>query len=264
MTPMASSTDRETYVRLNGVFVPPSVGDETVSAVRPLCLEIGRGEFLSVVGPRRCGKDLLLRMIAGLDPVISGNIEFYDEDGPEVRRVGYVFREPLLLPWRSVLENVMLEAEILRLDRRSLEQRASRLLASLALEGLEDCRVLELQPEQARCVSICRALLCNPSLLLMDDPFSSMDFGAREDAVAAFQRLWMESRFAVVLATSDISEAVQLADRVMLMAPDPPRILRILEIDLPRPRRLDKTTTPLITDYANRVRTIFHAEAMPL
>ncbi len=260
---MTCGTQRETYLRLNEVSVAPSSGDAAAHKVGPFCLEIRRREFLCVAGPHRCGKDLLLRLIAGLEPATSGTIELVSENPTEPRRVGLVFHDPLLLPWLSVVENVMLEAEILDLDRRRLEERATRLLASLALEGLEETPVYELRIEQARRVAICRALLNSPPLLLMDDPFDSMGVGVRERAAADFQRLWMESSFAVVFATSDISEAVQLADRIVLMAPDPPRILQILDVDLPRPRRLDKTTTPLIADCASRARRILHAEGMP-
>jgi NitT/TauT family transport system ATP-binding protein len=255
---MASKPDLGIHIRLNEVSARHS-GD----VVGPLSLEIGRRELLSLIGPGNCGKSLLLRVIAGLEPLISGSIDFVCEKDPGGKDMGFVFRDSVLLPWRSVLGNVTLEAEIRGLDRRTSEQQARRLMAAMSLGGIEDRPPHDLQFEETQRAAICRALLHNPALLLMDDPFGRMDFEAREHLVADFQRLWMESRFAVVLVTEDIDEAVQLSDRVVLMSRSPGRILQTLEIDLPRPRRLDKATTPQIAEYSSRIRTIFRAQGLP-
>ncbi len=177
--------------------------------------------------------------------------------------MGFVFQDSVLFPWRNVLRNVTLGAEIQHLEPRIVEQRARHLLAALSLTGYEDCLPHDLRFEEAQRAAICRALLNSPTLLLLDDPFGRMDFAAREHLVSDFQRFWMESRFAVVLATGDISEAVRLSDRVVLMLQGPGRILQILEINIPRPRRLDKTTTPQIADYCSHIRTIFRAQGFP-
>jgi len=262
LSAMASKPDLGTHFRLNEAFGAYSSGTAEELVVGPLSLEIGSGEFVSVVGSGDRTRSLLLRMIAGLVPLQSGSIDFAGEDGSETRSIGFVFQDSVLLPWRNVLQNVTLEAEIRKLDRRSFEQRARCLLAAMGLPGIEDQPAHELKIGQAQRVAICRALLHNPPLLLIDDPFVHMDFAAREHFVVDFQRLWMESRFAVMLATGDISEAVQLSDRIVLMSPSPGRILQVLEIDLPRPRRLDKATTPQIAEYASLIRTIFRAQGL--
>ncbi|HYK88268.1 MAG TPA: ATP-binding cassette domain-containing protein [Acidobacteriota bacterium] len=254
---MASKLDLEIQVSLNEVTVRRSE-----DVVGPLTVQIARGEFLSLVGPGT-GKGLVLRAIAGLEPLESGSIDFHDSGQPAARGLGFVFRDSALFPWRSVLGNVTLEAEIRRLDSRTCEQWALRLLAAMSLAGSENRRPCELLPEEAQRAAICRALLNKPSLLLLDDPFGSMDFAAREHLVSDFQRLWMDFHFAVVLTTGDISEAVLLSDRIMLMSQRPERIIQILEIDLPRPRRFDKATTPLMAEYASRVRTIFRSQGLP-
>ncbi len=255
---MASKPDLGIHLRLTEVSARHS--DE---AVGPVSLEIDGHEFVSLVGPGHCGKSLLLRLIAGLRPPDSGSLDLGSGMSPSRKDVGFIFQDPVLLPWRNILDNVILEAEIHGLDRRASEQRARHLLAALSLAGMENRRPAELQFEEAQRAAICRALLHDPALLLMDDPFARLDFATREHLVSDFQRLWMESRFAVVLATGDVSEAVQLSDRIVLLSARPGRILQILQIDLPRPRRLDKATTPQIAEYCSRIRMVFRAQGLP-
>ena len=262
LSAMASKQNLGSHIRLDEAFGVYSSGSAEELAVGPLSLEVARGEFVSIIGPGDRSKSLLLRMIAGLLPLQSGSIDFVGEGGPDAKSIGFVFEDSALLPWRNVLQNVTLEAEIRKLNRRDTEQRARRLLTAMALPGLEDQQAHELKVEQAQRVAICRALLHEPQLLLMDDPLVRMDFAAREHFATDFQRLWMESRFTAILATGDISEAVQLSDRVVLMSPSPGRIVHVLEIDLPRPRRLDKATTPQIAELASRIRTIFRAQGL--
>jgi NitT/TauT family transport system ATP-binding protein len=257
---MASKPDLGYCLRLIGATSRYPTRTET-TVVGPLSLEIRRGEFLSVVGPSGCGKSLFLRMIAGLNALESGSIDF----GAQTARppIGWIFRNPALLPWRSVLRNATLMADLCAARSPGSEQRARSLLASMSLAGKEDALPHDLRFDEAQRVAICRALLDSPPLLLMDDPFGCMDFLTREHVIADFQRLWMGSGSTVILAAGEISEAVQLSDRVALMACNPGRILQVLAIDLPRPRRLDKATTPLIAEYASRIRTIFHAQGLP-
>ncbi len=260
---MASKLDMGIYLRLSEASARSSVeGDETVEA-GPLSLDVPCGEFLSIIGPSSRVNSLVLHMIAGLEPLRTGSIDFIATEGATPGSVGFVFRKASLLPWRSVLSNVLLEAELQRLDLRTFGQRARRLLATMSLTDCEDLMPHELRFEEAQRVAICRALLNSPSLLLLDDPFSHMELAAREHAVSDVQRLWMEYHFAAVLSTADISEAVQLSDRILLMSQTPARILQKLEINLPRPRRLDKATTPQITDYCSQIRTIFRAQGLP-
>ncbi len=260
---MASKPDLGVHVRLiEACFTHPadSVDEDTVG---PFDLEIRRGEFISILGPAGCGKNRLLRVIAGLRPLESGSVVVQGGGGAGTNRVGFVFRKAMLFPWRNVLRNVTLEADIGGLGRKEVEQRARRLLAEMSLTGFEDRMPSDLQIEEARRVAICRALLAQPPLLLMDEPFSDLDFSAREHIAADVQRMWMESGFTAVLATGQITEAVQLSDRVVLMSRSPGRILQIIDIDLPRPRRFDKATTPQIAGYASRIRTVFLAQGLP-
>jgi NitT/TauT family transport system ATP-binding protein len=263
LSPMASKPDLEFSVRLSDAIARHSVSRTEATVVGPLSLEVGSGEFVSVIGPAGCGKSLLLRVIAGLNPLESGSIEFGGEGQVSRPNIGFVFRDSVLLPWRSVLQNTTLQAELRGLSPPASERRARSLLAAMSLAGKEDALPRDLQFEEAQRAAFCRALLHNPPLLLLDDPLSCMDFLAREHMVADFQRLWMETGFAVVLAAGGISEAVQLSDRVVLMSCNPGRILQTLKIDLPRPRRLDKATTPLVAEYASRIRTVFRAQGLP-
>ncbi len=255
---MASKSDLGIHVRLTEVSARYS--DE---AVGPVSFELDAHEFVSLIGPGNCGKSLLLRLIAGLREPDSGRLDLGSRRSPGRKDVGFVFRDPVLFPWRNVLDNVILEAEICGLDRRASEQRARHLLAAMSLTGVEDRWPADLRFEEAQRAAICRALLHDPVLLLMDDPFGRLDFATREHLVSDLQRLWMESRFAAVLATGDISEAVQLSDRIVLLSPRPGRILQIVAIDLPRPRRLDKATTPQIAEYCSRIRMVFRAQGLP-
>jgi NitT/TauT family transport system ATP-binding protein len=198
-----------------------------------LNLEIRRGEFLSIVGPKGCGKSLLLRIIAGLSAARTGEVIFDATFAARRDKLGFVFRRPALLPWRSILGNLMLRAELDNIERKVFEQCVRHLLASMGLHGLEDCLPCKLQIEQAQRAAICHALVHKPSLVLMDDPLGCMDFVAREHAGADIQRLWMEGSFAVVFATGDVTEAVRLSDRVVLMYPNPGRILQIMAVGLP-------------------------------
>src|SRR5256885_836234 len=197
--------------------------------------------LLEISGPSGCGKTTLLKMVAGLVPYSSGSITVGGRkvDRPQTD-VGIVFQESILLDWRDVLSNVMLQVDIRGMDRATYEAVAKHLLRQTGLEGFENRKPYELSGGMRQRVSICRALVHDPPLLLMDEPFGALDALTREQISMDIQRVWMERRKTALHITHSIPEAVLLADRVVVMSPRPGRIVEILDVDLPRPRRLDK------------------------
>ena len=253
----------EPYIRLREVGkVYDAQGGGAVEACADVSLDIRQSEFVAVVGPSGCGKTTLLKMVAGLVPYSSGSITVGARavDRPQTD-VGIVFQESILLDWRNVLENVMLQVDIRRLDRARYEPVARQLLKATGLQGFEEKKPYELSGGMRQRVSICRALVHDPPLLLMDEPFGALDALTREQISMDIQRVWMDRRKTALHITHSIPEAVLLADRVVVMSPRPGRIVEILDIDLPRPRRLDKLP-PRFNDYAGRIRDIFKAKGV--
>ena len=250
------------YIRLRGVGKRYDTKNGAVEACSDVTLDIRRSEFVAIVGPSGCGKTTLLKMVAGLVPYTSGTISV---GGNQVDRpltdVGVVFQESILLDWRDVLSNVMLQIEIRGADRQTYEPRARDLLKATGLEGFEDKKPYELSGGMRQRVSICRALVHDPPLLLMDEPFGALDALTREQISMDIQRVWMEKRKTAIHITHSIPEAVLLADRVVVMSPRPGRIVEIIEVDLPRPRRLDRLPQSF-NDYAGRIREIFKAKGV--
>jgi len=250
------------YIELNNVGKVYDTQDGVVEACADVSLEIRESEFVAVVGPSGCGKTTLMKMVAGLVPRSSGSITVGGRrvDRPQTD-VGIVFQESILLDWRNVLENVMLQVDIRRLDRSRYEPVARHLLEATGLQGFEERKPFELSGGMRQRVSICRALVHDPPLLLMDEPFGALDALTREQISMDIQRVWMEKRKTALHITHSIPEAVLLADRVVVMGPRPGRIVEIIDIDLPRPRRLDKLP-PLFNEYAGRIRDIFKAKGV--
>jgi NitT/TauT family transport system ATP-binding protein len=252
----------DTYIRLEGVGKVYETEAGAVEACADVSLDIRESEFVAVVGPSGCGKTTIMKMVAGLHPYTSGSITV---GGRRVDRpltdVGIVFQESILLDWRDVLANVMLQADIRRLDRAKYEPIARHLIEATGLQGFEHRKPYELSGGMRQRVSICRALVHDPPLLLMDEPFGALDALTREQISMDIQRLWMEKRKTALHITHSIPEAVLLADRVVVMSPRPGRIVEIIEIDLPRPRRLDKLPQKF-NDYAGRIRDIFKAKGV--
>jgi NitT/TauT family transport system ATP-binding protein len=224
-------------------------------------MEIKAGAFLTLIGPPDCGKSTLLRILARIQQPTSGGVRF-DNPRSSTPVVGIVFSEPALLPWRTALENVLIQLELRGLDPGKYVDRARWLLASVGLGEYENSRPSVIPPGMRQRVSLCRAMIHNPSILLLDDPFSNLDSIAREELASEFQMFWMQSGTTAVLATSHVTEAVRLSDTVAVMAPQPGRVVANLRIELPRPRRLDKETTPLIAEYCNSVRNAFRAQGI--
>ncbi len=225
----------------------------------PVSLKVGSGEFFSILGSTVTHGEILLRMIAGLDYATSGEVRVSGKRVGSVQGcAGMVFREPSLLAWRTGLENVLLGCEARGLDPVQAKARARHLLAAMGASQCADLKPPVYSPSLAQRVSICRALAPEPALLLMGDFFCGLDGLDREQMVADFQRLWLTPKITVVLCTTAIGEAVRLSDHVAVMGTDG-RLLQVVSIDLPRPRRMDKATTPRIAEYGSCVRTILHA-----
>jgi NitT/TauT family transport system ATP-binding protein len=250
------------YIRLQGVAKRYETKDGPVDACTDIDLEVRQSEFVAVVGPSGCGKTTILKMVAGLQPYSAGSITV---GGRRVDRpltdVGIVFQEPILLDWRSVLANVMLQVDIRGSDPVAGEREARHLLEITGLAGFENKKPYELSGGMRQRVSICRALVHDPPLLLMDEPFGALDALTREQISMDIQRIWMEKRKTAIHITHSIPEAVLLADRVVVMGPRPGRIVEIIDIDLPRPRRLDRLP-PQFNDYAGRIREIFKSKGV--
>jgi NitT/TauT family transport system ATP-binding protein len=234
-----------------------------VDALRPIDLEIRRGEFLAVVGPSGCGKSTLLSIIAGLLRPSAGEVRI---DGTGVAGpysgLGIVFQKDLLLEWRSVLDNVVIQAEVRRMDMAIAREKARGLLRLVGLEGFERHYPAELSGGMRQRVAICRALLHDPPLLLMDEPFAALDAISRDQMCLDLLSIWSERRQTVLFITHSIPEAVFLADRVAVMSPRPGAFDELLEVGLARPRRLAVRETEGFTRHAGRIRELFEAQGI--
>ena len=231
-----------TAVAVDGVSHVFGSRKSRLHALADIELEIRDNEFVTLVGRSGCGKSTLLRIIAGLLKPTAGDVRVAGAPVRGARRdVSLMFQRSALLPWRTVFENVMLPVEILRLDRKAHRARAEELLALTGLEGFEGRRPDELSGGMQQRVSLCRALVHNPSVLLMDEPFAALDALTREELSLELQRIWTEDRKTIVFVTHSIQEATLLADRIVVMSPRPGRIARVLEVSAPRPRSLGVT-----------------------
>jgi NitT/TauT family transport system ATP-binding protein len=233
----------------------PSRDGGDIVALDDVSLTINEGEFITVVGPSGCGKSTLLHILAGVLQRSSGEVGLRGApvDGPR-RDVGTAFQEPLLLPWRTVIDNVLLPVVIHNLPLERFRPKAMELLELTGLSAFANKYPQELSGGMQQRVSIARALINDPAILLMDEPFGALDAMTREQMNLDLMRLWASSKKTILLITHSISEAVLLADRVVVMSPRPGRIVDVIEIDLPRPRGLDVTATAAFGAYAARVR----------
>jgi NitT/TauT family transport system ATP-binding protein len=233
---------------------------EDVVALRDVSFDLHEGEFVTVVGPSGCGKSTLLRILAGILRGSSGDLQLAGRpiEGPR-RDVGVVFQAPVLLPWRTVLANVMLPAELQGLRGDAVERRARQLLELVRLDGFEAKYPNELSGGMQQRVGISRALVHDPTLLLMDEPFGALDAMTREFMNLELMRIWQESRKTILVVTHSIPEAAFLADRVIVMTARPGQIAEIIEVDLPRPRTLDMMNTPAFGQFVQAIRRHFQS-----
>jgi NitT/TauT family transport system ATP-binding protein len=231
-----------------------------LQALRDVSFRVVPGEFVSLLGPSGCGKSTLLMMIAGLLPASAGAIRV---DGTAVAGprpdVGVVFQSPVLLPWRTVLDNVLLPVEMLRLPRRAHEGRARELLAMAGVADFAERLPRELSGGMKQRVSMCRALVMQPRLLLMDEPFSALDALTRDRMALELLGLWEQLRPTVVFVTHAIREAVLLSDRVLVMTPRPGTIGYETDVKLPRPRELAMQESEEFNRYAGALRRAIEA-----
>jgi NitT/TauT family transport system ATP-binding protein len=250
--------EKSPLILCRGIGKTYSVRNGTpVVALENLNIEIPTGEFMAVVGPSGCGKSTLLRLLAGLDRKTRGQIELGGSaiDGPR-KDIGIVFQTPTLLAWRTVLENIMLPILVLRLDRKFHEARAIRLIQMVGLDGFERKYPWELSGGMQQRVAICRALINQPKLLLMDEPFGALDAITREAMNVELEGIWLSTQQTVLLITHSIAEAVFLGTRVAVMNSRPGTIVDVISIDLPRPRTLDILTSPAFAGYVRRIRRL--------
>ncbi|MBP1784057.1 NitT/TauT family transport system ATP-binding protein [Micromonospora sp. HB375] len=229
-------------------------------ALSDINLTVRRGEFISVVGPSGCGKTTLLKILAGLSPKTGGAVRIAGRDVTKpLPEVGMVFQAPTLLPWRTIFDNVMVPAEIQRLDPRRHRERAQQLLEMVGLNGFEQKYPHELSGGMQQRAGICRALVHDPAVLLMDEPFGALDAMTREYMNVELLRIWQESNQTIVLVTHSIPEAVFLSDRVVVLSPRPGRIAEVMDIDLERPRELGIMSSDRAGVYVERIRRHFNA-----
>ena len=231
---------------------------EQIVALEGTDLKIGRGEFVSIVGPSGCGKSTLLNLVAGLMETTIGEVRIDGAkvDGPYTD-LGFAFQSDLLLDWRTVLRNVLLQCDMRGLDSKDHYARARELLKSVGLEGFEDKRPFELSGGMRQRVALCRALLLDPPMLMMDEPFGALDALTREQMQVDLLAMWQETQKTVLFVTHSISEAVFLSDRIIVMTPRPGKVREIIDVNLDRPRDLNIRDTGEFGAIVHRVRLLF-------
>jgi NitT/TauT family transport system ATP-binding protein len=243
--------------RVEKIFT--TVRHERIHALNNISLSVGEREFVSIVGPSGCGKTTLLKILAGLQRASAGSITVAGTPVMAPRRdIGIVFQNPILLPWRTVMENVLLPAEVQGIPRDKARAHARNLLAMVGLSEFENKYPMELSGGMQQRAAISRALVSDPSILLMDEPFGALDAMTREQMNLDLQRIWRESGKTVVLITHSIPEAVFLGDRVIVMTPRPGRIARVVEVPMPRPRGLDVMGEPLFGKLTSEIRRLLY------
>jgi len=228
---------------------------EAVEALRDISLDVAEGEFVAIVGASGCGKSTLLRLVAGLVPATTGAVVLGGEVVTAPRaETAMVFQAATLLPWADVLRNVTFPLRLMGQVAPDTEAKASMLLDTAGLAGFESKLPRELSGGMQQRVAICRALLQEPRLLLMDEPFGALDALTREEMSIELLRLWAARRMAVLFVTHSIPEAVLLADRVVVMSPRPGRIVDVVEVNLPRPRSFDQEGSDEFQRCTRRIR----------
>ena len=245
----------EPFIHLAGVQKVYRTRGADFLAVSEATFDVEAGELVSLVGPSGCGKTTLLKVLAGLHPFDSGEVKIGNKAQPfdPSRDIGMVFQQPLLLKWRRIIDNVLLPAEILGLPMAQSRSRARDLLALVGLKGNEDKYPYELSGGMQQRAAIARALVHDPKLILMDEPFGALDALTREKMNLELLRIWQEARKTIVFVTHGITEAVFLGTRVVVLTAGPARMADNFTIDLPYPRTLDIKTHEAFGAYTRRI-----------
>ena len=229
----------------------------SVVALYDVSLEVGRNEFVSLVGPSGCGKSTMLRLLAGLIAPTRGLLEIEGAPVTEPRRdIGIVFQSPTLLPWADIADNVLFPLRLMRESTPDSRARANSLLELVGLEGFESRYPRELSGGMQQRAAICRALIHDPAVLLMDEPFGALDALTREVMSMELLRIWTENPKTIVFVTHSITEAVMLSDRVIVMSPRPGRISEVIDVPLERPRTFAMESRSEFQDCTQRIRRL--------
>ena len=230
---------------------------EPINALENISFTVTQNEFVALLGPSGCGKSTLLKLVSGLIAPTTGNIRIHGEDIREpYADIGFVFQQPVLLPWRNVLDNVMFSIEMLGRNTPDYLEEARSLLQLAGLNGFENKFPRELSGGMQQRVSICRALVHNPTLLLMDEPFGALDAMTREEMSLVLLGIWERRRKTILFVTHSISEAILLADRIVVMSARPGRIAEVIKVELPRPRTFEDQDDPRFKAYTNAIRKL--------
>jgi NitT/TauT family transport system ATP-binding protein len=232
----------------------------SVTVLKDVNFNVNKHEFVAIVGPSGCGKSTLLRLLSGLILPTQGEISVFGQPVTEPREdIGIVFQKPTLLPWKNILDNVLFPLKHkFNFVSQKEKQHAEVLLDTVGLAGFENSMPNQLSGGMQQRVGIARALLLNPDILIMDEPFSALDALTREEMGFELQKIWMEKPKTVLFITHSISEAVLLADKVLVMGPRPSTVLEEINIDLPRPRDIHTLQDPTFGAYTNKIREYFY------
>ncbi len=249
-------TLKEPLLKLDSVGLTFDDPNGDLEAIDEISFSLSPEEFLCVLGPSGSGKSTLLRVIAGLLKPTRGKITF--RFGMEQPRIGLVFQQANLMPWRTALENILLPLEIQGVERAAAVQKAQRMIELVGLEDFADSYPHDLSGGMAQRVAIARALVQDPDLLLLDEPFGSLDALTRERMGAELLRIWQTSTKAVIMVTHSISESLLLSDRVLVLSPRPGRVMLELPVDLPRPRQEEVRYSPQFLALEKRLRSAIH------
>jgi NitT/TauT family transport system ATP-binding protein len=241
-----------------------ATASRSVTALENISLDIQPGNFVSIVGPSGCGKSTLLKIVSGLMPTSSGTVIVAGHKVVSpLENVGMVFQAPVLLKWRTVLGNVLLPVEFAKLDVANYRDKARALIKLVGLEGFEEMFPHELSGGMQQRASLCRALVTDPQLLLMDEPFGALDAMTRDELDMELLRIWQERQKTVLFVTHSIQEAVLLSDLVLVMSARPGRLLESFTIDLPRPRTMEMMSDVKFGAYALKIRALLASVGGP-
>ncbi|MGL4637844.1 MAG: ABC transporter ATP-binding protein [Beijerinckiaceae bacterium] len=255
-------------VELNKVSLAYGRGKDATLALADATMSIEKGEFIAVVGPSGCGKSTLMKLVTGLLPATSGEVVVHGAKVTKpIRGVGMAFQNSTLMPWRTTRDNILLPLEVVEPHKQRFRSakaeyvaKADALLASVGLGGFGDKYPWQLSGGMQQRSNLCRALIHEPEIMMLDEPFGALDAFTREELWGVMQNLWLERKFTAVLVTHDLREAVYLADTVYVMSKRPGRVIVRKSIDLPRPRTLASTFEPAFVEIVHELRDLIHQE----